>query len=149
MRDLAPVPECLLATAGGILTALVILVEAAIAGGSWWNAWTVPLAMLAAAAAAGLATLFCHRAIAVLEAFSCPCARSRCAGLRGHLRNTQVATALVLGIEATACLAAATAGWVPVAAPALMWTITAALAMQGALIAPALAFVARLAACHD
>jgi hypothetical protein len=148
MCDLTPLRNWLIATAVSIFAAVAIVVGAAIANGSWWYAWTAPLGMLAAAGAAGLAMLFCSRAVAALDTF-CACAGSRCAGPCGNLRNTLVATGVVLGIQATACLSAAAAAWIPVAGQVVMWTIIGALMIQAALIISAIAFMAQLATCQS
>jgi hypothetical protein len=146
--DPTPVRDWLIATAIAILAAAAIVVGAAIANSSWWYAWTAPLAMLAAAAATSLAMFFCNRAVAALDTF-CACAGSRCAGPCGNLRRTLVAAGVVLGIQATACLYAAAAAWIPVAGQVVMWTIIGTLVIQAALIMSAIAFMAQLATCQS
>jgi hypothetical protein len=148
MCDLTPVRNWLIATAAAIFVAVAIIVGAAIANGSWWYAWAAPFGMLAAAGATGLAILFCNRAIAALDTF-CACAGPRCAGPCGNLRRTLVAAGVVLGIQATACLAAAAAAWIPVAGQVVMWTIIGALVIQAALIISAIAFMTQLATCQS
>lgn len=148
MCDLSPVRNWLIATLIAIFAAVAIIIGAAIANGSWWLAWTAPIGMLAAAGATGLAIISCGQAISALNTF-CECAGPRCAGPCGNLRNVLVAANVVLGIQATTCLAAAAAAWIPVAGQVLMWIIIGALTIQAALIISAFAFMSQLATCQS
>ena len=147
MCDLSPVRNWLIATLVAIFAAVAIIVGAAIANGSWWYAWTALFGMLAAAAATGLAILFCGFALSALNTF-CACAGSKCAGPCGNLRNVLIAANVVLGIQATACLAAALVAWIPVAGQPVMWIIIGALLIQTILIISAFAFMSQLATCQ-
>ena len=133
MCDLSPVRNWLLAMLAAILAAVAIIVGAAIANGSFFVAWTAPAGMLAAAAATGLAILFCGLAASALDVF-CNCAGASCAGPCGNLKDVLNAVRVMLGIQATACLAAALIAWIPVAGQPLMWIIAGALLIQAALI---------------
>jgi len=148
MCDLSPVRNWLIATLVAIFAAIAIIIGAAIANGSWWYAWTAPIGMLAAAGATGLAIIFCGRALSALDTF-CKCAGSSCAGPCGNLRSVLIAANVVLGIQATTCLGAAAAAWIPVAGQVVMWIIIGALVIQAGLIISAFAFMSQLATCQS
>lgn len=148
MCDISPIRNWLIATLIAIIAAVAIIIGAAIANGSWWLAWTSPFGMLAAAGATGLAIVFCGRAISALDTF-CECAGSSCTGPCRNLRSVLVAANVVLGIQATTCLAAAAAAWIPVVGQVIMWTIIGALTIQTALIISAFAFISQLASCQS
>ena len=65
------------------------------------------------------------------------------------MRATLTASAAVLGIQATACLAAAFHAWIPIAGSVLMWIILVALVIQLALIASAIYFFTALEKCNN
>lgn len=148
MCNLAPVQNWLIATLAAIFTTIAIIIGAAIANDSWWLAWTAPIGMLAAAGATGLAIIFCGQALSALDIF-CKCASPNCAGPCRNLRNVLVAANVVLGIQATTCLIAAAAAWIPVSGQILMWTIIGALTIQAALIISAFAFMFQLETCQS
>jgi len=149
MCDLSPVRNWLIATLVAIFAAVAIIVGAAIANASWWYAWTSPIGMAVAAGATGLAIVFCGLAISALDAF-CKCAAGspKCAGPCTNLGNVLQAARIVLGIQATACLWAALAAWIPGAGQGLMWVIIGSLVVQAALIISAMAFLSQLDTCQ-
>lgn len=147
MCDLTPVRNWLIATLVAIFAVVSVIVGAAIANGSWWLAWTAPFGMLAAAALTGVAIIFCGQAISALDTF-CKCAGARCMGPCDNLRNVLNAARVVLGIQATSCLGAALAAWIPVAGQVVMWIIIGSLLIQAALIISAFAFMSQLATCQ-
>lgn len=149
MCDLTPVRNWLIATVVAIFAAVAIIIGAAIANASWWLAWTAPIGMAFAAAATGLAMLFCGFAKSALDAF-CKCAAKSpaCASPCSSLGNVLAAAITVLGIQATACLWAALAAWIPGAGQFLMWIIIGSLVIQAALILSAIVFLNQLSTCQ-
>lgn len=147
MCDLTPVRNWLVATLFAIFAVVGIIIAASIANGSFFLAWTAPAFMLAAAAVTGVAILFLALASSALDTF-CKCAGPSCDGPCGNLKNVLAAAKVVLGIQATACLAAALIAWIPVAGLPLMWTILGALVVQAALIISAFAFLSQLSRCQ-
>lgn len=147
MCDPTPIRNWLVGILAAILVAIGLIVVAAVANGSFWLAWTSPGWMLAAAAAAATAVFLCGSALSALDVF-CACAGPKCAGACSNMRNTLNAARVVLGIQATTCLAAALVAWIPVGGQVLMWTIVGALVIQTALIISAIAFYAQLTACN-
>jgi hypothetical protein len=146
MCDTSPLKNWLYAIAAAILAAIASIVMAAILNGSFWLAWTSPVAMLAAAAASFLGATFCNSALDALEVL-CRCTGDRCFGQCNNLRNILRAAAGVLGIQGTACLGAAAAAWIPYVGQPVMWIIIGALTIQFALIISAIAFMARMDEC--
>jgi len=108
----SPVRNLLIPMLISIFSAGGIIIEAAIASGSWLLSWTASFGMMATATGTGLAIVFCSRAVSVLDTF-CECADPGSARYSRNLRNVLVATNVVLGIQATSCLDSA-AAWFPV-----------------------------------
>lgn len=146
MCDPSPIRNWLLAVLAAIAVAIGLIIAAAVANGSFWLAYTSPVWMLLAAAATALAIFLCGQAMTALDVF-CTCAGPRCAGPCTNMRNTINAARAVLGIQATTCLAAALAAWIPIAGQVLMWIIIGALVIQVALIISAIVFIDQLTAC--
>ena len=146
MCDPTPLRNWLLAIAAAIATAIGLIITAAITNGSFFLAWQSWGWMLLAAGATGGAILLCGQARTELETLD-RCTGERCAGECKNMRNVLDGARVVLGIQASACLATATYAWIPWAAQPSMWVIVAALTVQAALIASAIAFFKNLAAC--
>ncbi len=150
MCDLTPVKLLLAAVLAAILVAITIIIGAAIANSSWFEAYKAVLAMLAAAAITAGAAILCGLASSALDTF-CACAKSspKCAGPCGNLSAVLTAAKTVLGIQATACLWAALKAWIPVVGLVVMGVILVALAVELALIISALAFLSQLDSCQQ
>src|SRR5947209_8937624 len=89
---------------------------------SFWLAWQSPVWMGFAAGFTYAAAYLCSKALDALEVF-CKCAGPKCAQECSSMRATLTASAAVLGIQATACLAAAFHAWIPIAGSVPMWII--------------------------
>ena len=147
MCDPSPVRNWLIGPAATVASAAAIALGAAAVNNTGWYAWLAPAGMLVAAGLAGLAVVFCGMAIDALDVF-CACAGSRCAGPCSNLRNTLNAARVVLGIQATACLAAAAIAWIPWAGSAPIYVIVGALIIQVGLVISAIVFMSQLASCQ-
>jgi hypothetical protein len=147
MCDPSAVRNWLAATLAGMLIVVAIIIGAIVANSIWYYAFAAPGVMISAALATGAALFCCNQAINALNAF-CNCAGRKCAGQCGNLRNTLIAMATVLGIQATACLAAAAPAWIPGVGQAPMYVIIGALLIQIALAISALAFLSQLGNCQ-
>jgi len=144
--DPGPLRNWLLAISAAILASVATIVGAAIANGSYWYVYLAPIGMLVAAGFAGVALLFCGFALNALDAL-CTCTRGRCKGQCDNLSIVLNGARVVLGIQATACLAVAAYAWIPGTAQPAMWAIIAALFIEAILVISAVALFAALADC--
>lgn len=144
--DAGPLRNWLLAIAAAILASVAIIVGAAVANGSLWYVYLAPIGMVVAAACVGGAILLCGAALSALNAV-CTCTLGKCKGQCDNLSNVLNGARVVLGIQATACLAVAAYAWIPWAAQPAIWAIIGALIIEAALIISAIAFFASLADC--
>lgn len=146
MCDPIPLRNWLIVIAAVITAAVVTIVGAAIANGSYWYVFLSPFGMLVAAGLTGLAAFFCSNAIGIVDSLN-TCTHSDCAMQCNNMRNTLEGSRVVLGIQATACLTVAAYAWIPNAAEPAMWVIIGTLIVQFGLIISAIAFFNNLAMC--
>jgi hypothetical protein len=147
MCDPTPVRNWILQISAAIIGVLALTVAAAVAKGSWWTAWASPILIgLAGGAALGAAAM-CGGAVSALNTF-CTCAAKSpaCAGPCSSLRNIFAGAAIVLGIQGLACLLAA---FTSAGSDITMWIVTAALALEAALLVSAAIFYAQLSSCQS
>lgn len=147
MCDSTPVRNWLIGTLVAIVAVAAIVIGAAIANGSWWYTYLSPFGMLVAAGVTAGAILLVGAAQSALTTF-CTCAGPACAGPCSNLGSVLTAVKVVLGIQATACLAVALYAWVPLAAQPAQWAIIGSLIAEAALIISALVFFSQLATCQ-
>lgn len=148
MCDLGPLRKYLAFTVASILTAVGLIVAAAVANGSFFGAVASPGLMIAAGLATIVAMALCGAALNALEVF-CRCAGRACAGACSNFRNTLKAGAILLGIQATACFVAAGIAWIPWAGQAPMWAIAGALILQVVLLISAFFLLGTLSKCQS
>ncbi len=146
MCDLTPLRNWLIGCAALITCAVLTIVGAAVANGSWWYTYLSPIGMLVAAGFTLGAIGACSAAISALDTY-CACIGARCSGQCGNLRRTLQAAMTVLGIQATACAVIAAYAWVPGAAQPAQWALIGALIIEAALIVSAIAFLSSLTSC--
>lgn len=146
MCDWTPVRNWLIGLLAAIVVAGATAMGAALINATFYF-WLAFAGLLVAAALTAAALLICGQAIDALNAF-CACAGPRCAGACNNLRNTLNAARVVLGIQATACLAAAGISLGPGAGVAPALVIAGSLFIQAALIVAAIFFVSDLSKCQ-
>jgi hypothetical protein len=146
MCDLGPFRNWLLGVAAAIAVAIGFIVAAAIANASFWGAAGSPVLMGFAAAAGYLAVYLLGQAQDALNAYA-TCTGDRCAGAVANMTNVITAVRVVLGIQSSACLAAAFIAWIPYGGAAVMGIILASFILQALLIATALLVLDQLRRC--
>lgn len=146
MCDIGPLRNWLIASLTTLIGAIGLVTAAAILNNSFFGAPASPALMIAAGVAAALAVVLLGFAISALNAY-CQCLSGRCEGQCSNLRNLLSGVVAVLGIQATACFAAAGIAWIPWAGAAPMYVILGAFIIQVPLIISGIAFALALAKC--
>ena len=148
MCDVSPVRTWLRATIAAIIAAAAIIGVAAVLNNSVFTSWKSAAWMVAGAGVTALAVVLCTRALVALDK-ACACLSPRCEGGCRNLRAAINAIRVVLGIQATAALAAVLPALIPYYAQTAMYAIIGALLLQIPLVISALVFLSRLDRCAD
>ncbi len=135
--------------AGTAVTGSAVAVGvAAVLNNSFFGAPGAPAAMITAGALAAGAVALLKRSIDELDYFrQCGGVPRSCQGAFDNLTTNIAAIAVVMGIQASACLAAAGIAWIPWAGAAPMYVILAALIVQAGLIVSLAVYLAEFLAC--
>jgi hypothetical protein len=148
--DPGPFRAWLSGASAAIIAAIALIIAAAVLNASFWAAGGSPIVMLAAAASAYIAVGLLSQAISRLNEL-CACLSESgggsCSGSCQNLRTNLDAIRIVVGIQASACVAAAGIAWIPWAGAAPMAVILGALVVNAALLVSAMAFWVQLENC--
>jgi hypothetical protein len=146
MCDTSALRNWLVAALAAIVVAIALIAAAAILNASFWEAKESPALMVLAAASSAAAAVLCGLALSALDDV-CACLAPQCAGecfsVRGHI----AAAIVVLGIQATAALAAVWPAAIPLAGLGPMDVIAGALVVQAALFVSSAFFLTQLDRC--
>lgn len=140
-----------LASAGSlVLVSIGLITAAALANNGFFSAPSSPALMVAA----GVAIIAAGAALSVAKAlaedyFQCMGAPDACRGALENFLTNIDALILVMGIQATASLAAASVAWIPWAGAAPMYAIIGTLVLQASLIPSLTAFWVVLEDCLE
>lgn len=150
MCDPGRVRAWLAGASAAIITSIALIGVAIGLNASFFGAPGAPVPLVAAGVSAGTAVALLSQAVSALDAF-CACLQERghhaCVGICRNLRTNLDAIRVVVGIQATACFAAAGIAWIPWAGAAPMVVIGGALVAQVFLLISAMAFYVQLENC--
>jgi hypothetical protein len=140
-----------LGTAGGLIAGAIAAIGVAAAlNNGFFSAPASPAAMVTAGGLTVAAAAAAGAARGAAEAyFQCMGSPASCAGEYQNLINALAAIITVLGIQGTACFAAAGIAWIPWAGQAPMYAILGALIIQAALIPSIIGFAVALVDCAE
>lgn len=138
----------LIAGYSAILSAIGFIVTAAVLNNSFFGAPGAPFLMLSAAGFTGLASLFFSFAKGKMEEYiKCMGYNDSCSASYNNFFKAINALIVVLGIQTTACLAAAGIAWIPWFGAVPMYAIIGTLIIQFAVGISLIIFAIELINC--